>query len=423
MKNKIAKNSTTWVFIAVCWMAYSFSYIGRLNFSASMADMTSSGALLASQAGTVTTGFFICYGCGQFLSGILGDKISPRYLVFTGLLCSALINLGIFLAPPFWLMVALWSMNGLAQAMLWAPICKIVSDRVSDDKRRKACTVLATTMAAGTLFAYILSAVLISLYGWEASFICGMAATLFAALVWITVTTKIEHDADKNGIAQEDALPADEDDGEEVPHDEVPTNLVKLFAVSGLAILALAGGVQGVLKDCMSTWVPTFITDMFDMGAVISILTGTMLPIAGLFGPYIANKLIVKTRDELYSLFVLFLISAGSLSLLTLFGRFSLVISIISLAVTYACSLGQNMIIIGNMPMYFYKVGKVSTVTGTLNSFAYVSIAIVNWLTGVLVEKTGWGIVMLLWLLLAVFAAVATLLAKRRWNKFRRNLF
>ena len=423
MKNKIAKNSTTWVFIAVCWMAYSFSYIGRLNFSASMADMTSSGALLASQAGTVTTGFFICYGCGQFLSGILGDKISPRYLVFTGLLCSALINLGIFLAPPFWLMVALWSMNGLAQAMLWAPICKIVSDRVSDDKRRKACTVLATTMAAGTLFAYILSAVLISLYGWEASFICGMAATLFAALVWITVTTKIEHDADKNGIAQEDALPADEDNGEEVPHDEVPTNLVKLFAVSGLAILALAGGVQGVLKDCMSTWVPTFITDMFDMGAVISILTGTMLPIAGLFGPYIANKLIVKTRDELYSLFVLFLISAGSLSLLTLFGRFSLVISIISLAVTYACSLGQNMIIIGNMPMYFYKVGKVSTVTGTLNSFAYVSIAIVNWLTGVLVEKTGWGIVMLLWLLLAVFAAVATLLAKRRWNKFRRNLF
>ena len=385
--------------------------------------MTSSGALLASQAGTVTTGFFICYGCGQFFSGILGDKISPRYLVFTGLLCSALINLGIFLAPPFWLMVALWSMNGLAQAMLWAPICKIVSDRVSDDKRRKACTVLATTMAAGTLFAYILSAVLISLYGWEASFICGMAATLFAALVWITVTTKIEHDADKNGIAQEDALPADEDNGEEVPHDEVPTNLVKLFAVSGLAILALAGGVQGVLKDCMSTWVPTFITDMFDMGAVISILTGTMLPIAGLFGPYIANKLIVKTRDELYSLFVLFLISAGSLSLLTLFGRFSLVISIISLAVTYACSLGQNMIIIGNMPMYFYKVGKVSTVTGTLNSFAYVSIAIVNWLTGVLVEKTGWGIVMLLWLLLAVFAAVATLLAKRRWNKFRRNLF
>ena len=73
--------------------------------------------------------------------------------------------------------------------------------------------------------------------------------------------------------------------------------------------------------------------------------------------------------------------------------------------------------------MYFYKVGKVSTVTGTLNSISYVSIATVNWLTGVLVEKTGWGVVMLLWLVLAAFAAAATIVAKRRWNKFRRNLF
>ncbi|MGN0627752.1 MAG: hypothetical protein ACI4IT_07370, partial [Oscillospiraceae bacterium] len=183
------------------------------------------------------------------------------------------------------------------------------------------------------------------------------------------------------------------------------------------------GGVQGVLKDCMSTWVPTFITDMFDMGAVISILTGAVLPIVGFFGPYLANRLIVKTRDELYSLFILFMISVGSLSVLTLFGKFSIVVSIISLAVTYACSLGQHMIIIGNIPMYFYKVGKVSTVTGTLNSISYVSIATVNWLTGVLVEKTGWGVVMVLWLVLAAFAAAATIVAKRRWNKFRRNLF
>ncbi len=423
MKKKIAKNSTAWVFIAVCWMAYSFSYIGRLNFSASMADMTSSGVLLASQAGAVTTGFFICYGCGQFLSGMLGDKISPRYLVFTGLACSALINLCISFAPPFWAMILLWSMNGLFQALLWAPICKIVSDRLTSEKRQKACTILATTMAAGTLFAYILSAVLISLYGWTASFRCGMAATLFAAAVWMIVITKIEHDADKNGIVEESAAPAVEDDEEEVPHDEVPTNLFKLFAVSGLAMLAIAGGVQGVLKDCMSTWVPTFITDMFDVGAVISILTGTMLPIAGLFGPYIANRLIVKTRDELYSLFVLFLVSAGSLSLLALFGRFSLVVSIITLAVTYACSLGQNMIIIGNIPMYFHKVGKVSTVTGTLNSVSYIITAAVSWIIGVLVEKTGWGVVMVMWLILAVLAAVATLFAKRRWNKFRRNLF
>ena len=422
MKKKIASSGLTVLFIAACWMAYSFSYIGRLNFSASMADMTSSGVLLKSQAGAVTTGFFICYGCGQFLSGMLGDRINPRYLVFAGLVCSSLINFGIAMGPPLWFMIVLWSLNGFAQSLLWAPICKIVSDRVSSNRRQKACTALATTMAGGTLMAYILSAVLINAFGWKAAFISGSSATLLAAVVWITVTTKIEHEADKNGIVEEIEV-KHEEEGEEVPHEEIPTGLWQLLCVSGLTILALVGGVQGVLKDCMSTWVPTFIEDMFNMGSVISILTGAFLPIFGFFGPIFTNKLMMKTRDELSSLFILFLISSGCLAMLALFGRFSIAISIVALALTYACSLGQNMILIGTLPMYFSKLGKVSTITGTMNALCYVATAAVSWIVGVLVDRTGWTIVMAGWFVLSALAAVGTLFAKRRWNKFRRNLF
>ena len=422
MKKKIASSGLTVLFIAACWMAYSFSYIGRLNFSASMADMTSSGVLLKSQAGAVTTGFFICYGCGQFLSGMLGDRINPRYLVFAGLVCSSLINFGIAMGPPLWFMIVLWSLNGFAQSLLWAPICKIVSDRVSSNRRQKACTALATTMAGGTLMAYILSAVLINAFGWKAAFISGSSATLLAAVVWITVTTKIEHEADKNGIVEEIEV-KHEEEGEEGPHEEIPTGLWQLLCVSGLTILALVGGVQGVLKDCMSTWVPTFIEDMFNMGSVISILTGAFLPIFGFFGPIFTNKLMMKTRDELSSLFILFLISSGCLAMLALFGRFSIAISIVALALTYACSLGQNMILIGTLPMYFSKLGKVSTITGTMNALCYVTTAAVSWIVGVLVDRTGWTIVMAGWFVLSALAAVGTLFAKRRWNKFRRNLF
>ena len=422
MKKKIASNGLTVLFIAACWMAYSFSYIGRLNFSASMADMTSSGVLLKSQAGAVTTGFFICYGCGQFLSGMLGDRINPRYLVFAGLVCSSLINFGIAMGPPLWFMIVLWSLNGFAQSLLWAPICKIVSYRVSSTRRQKACTALATTMAGGTLMAYILSAVLINAFGWKAAFISGSSATLLAAVVWITVTTKIEHEADKNGIVEEIEV-KHEEEGEEVPHEEIPTGLWQLLCVSGLTILALVGGVQGVLKDCMSTWVPTFIEDMFNMGSVISILTGAFLPIFGFFGPIFTNKLMMKTRDELSSLFILFLISSGCLAMLALFGRFSIAISIVALALTYACSLGQNMILIGTLPMYFSKLGKVSTITGTMNALCYVTTAAVSWIVGVLVDRTGWTIVMAGWFVLSALAAVGTLFATRRWNKFRRNLF
>ena len=419
---KIISGRTTALFVAVCWMAYSFSYIGRLNFSASMAEMTNSGVLLKSEAGAVTTGFFICYGLGQFLSGWLGDKVPPRYLVFTGLTCSSLINLAISFGPPVAVMTVLWSANGLSQALLWAPICRIVSDRVHTSRRQKACTALATTMAGGTLFAYILSALLISAKGWSASFICGSVCTLAAAVVWIIVTTKIEKDTEKNGEIEEMPVRID-DSGEAVPHDEIPSNFIKLLLVSGLMTLAVASGVQGILKDCMSTWVPTFISDMFEMSPVVSILTGTLLPVFGLFGPYLANYIMARTRDELSSLFMLFVISSVALSLLALFGRFSIVVSIVALAVTYACSLGQNMFIVGTIPMYFHNVGKVSMITGTLNAVSYLSTAVLSWITGALVDTAGWGIVMTLWLILSCVAAVSVIFAKRRWNKFRRNLF
>ena len=419
---KIISGRTTALFVAVCWMAYSFSYIGRLNFSASMAEMTNSGVLLKSEAGAVTTGFFICYGLGQFLSGWLGDKVPPRYLVFTGLTCSSLINFAISFGPPVALMTVLWSANGLSQALLWAPICRIVSDRVHTSRRQKACTALATTMAGGTLFAYVLSALLISAKGWSASFVCGSVCTLAAALVWIFVTTKIEKDTEKNGEIEEMPVRID-DSGEAVPHDEIPSNFIKLLLVSGLMTLAVASGVQGILKDCMSTWVPTFISDMFEMSPVISILTGSLLPVFGLFGPYLANYIMAKTRDELSSLFILFVISSVALALLALFGRFSIVVSIVALAATYACSLGQNMFIVGTIPMYFHNVGKVSMITGTLNAVSYLSTAVLSWITGALVDGAGWGIVMTLWLILSCVAAVSVIFAKRRWNKFRRNLF
>ncbi len=419
---KIISGRTTAIFVAVCWIAYSFSYIGRLNFSASMAEMTNSGILLKSEAGAVTTGFFICYGLGQFLSGWLGDKVPPRYLVFTGLTCSSLINFAISFGPPVALMTVLWSANGLSQALLWAPICRIVSDRVHTSRRQKACTALATTMAGGTLFAYILSALLISAKGWRASFVCGSVCTLAAALVWIIVTTKVEKDTEKNGEIEEAPVRID-DSGEAVPHDEIPSNFIKLLLVSGLMTLAVASGVQGILKDCMSTWVPTFISDMFEMSSVVSILTGTLLPVFGLFGPYLANYIMARTRDELSSLFILFIISSVALSLLALFGRFSIVVSIVALAVTYACSLGQNMFIVGTIPMYFHNVGKVSMITGTLNAVSYLSTAVLSWITGALVDTAGWGIVMTLWLILSCVAAVSVIFAKRRWNKFRRNLF
>ncbi|HPW00824.1 MAG TPA: MFS transporter, partial [Oscillospiraceae bacterium] len=104
IKRKIAGKKETILFILLCWLTYSCSYIGRLNLSASMSEMIADGIFLKSQAGAVTTGYFLCYGGGQFFSGWLGDRFRPRFLIFIGLLLSAACNFLISLEPPLWLL-------------------------------------------------------------------------------------------------------------------------------------------------------------------------------------------------------------------------------------------------------------------------------------------------------------------------------
>lgn len=429
IKKKIAGEKETILFILLCWLTYACSYIGRLNLSASMSDMVADGIFLKSQAGAVTTGYFLCYGGGQFLSGWLGDKFQPRFLIFIGLLLSAGCNFCISLEPPLWLLATLWSLNGLSLSLLWAPLIKLVSDRVSSERRRRACTILATTMAAGTLVSYLLCAALIRELGWNASFYVPAAIAAAVAFLWFFLTARIEKEADKSGIEETCLCPMSERDSEkavsddEVPHDEVPTKLFPLLVVSGLLTMTLVAGVLSILKDCTTTWAPTFLTDAYRLDSVTSVLFGTLLPVFGLMGPYMASRIMRHVQDEFTSMFWLLIISSCALAVLVLLGRNSLGVAVFCLALTYACSLGQNMLLIGTIPMYFLNVGRVAGVTGVLNASACFGTAVMSLLTGILVERFSWEFTMTIWLLLSMAAAVLCVVSRRRWKKFRRNLF
>ncbi len=424
VKKKKIDGAAATTLILMCWLAYSFSYVARLNFSATMAEMTNVGVMTKADAGVITTVFFLLYGGGQFLSGWLGDRVEPRLLIFVGLLGTGACNMAMSLAPQAWLMAVIWGANGLALSLLWAPIVRLVSDRIHSAQRGKACTALATTMAAGTLGAYLISAGTIELSGWSAPFKAASYMTLAMAFLWMPVVSHIEKRADSAGIDEAQPVLEQVKPEDEVPHAEVPRRAAKLFAVSGLWLLAIAAGTHGVLKDCVSTWVPTFLTDEFGMSTVTSILTGTLLPLFGLGGPYLANYIFKrKMQNEIGTVVVLYGIATAGLAALALFGKYSQVLSIVALALTYTCSIGMNMMLIGYIPMYFHKVGRVAQVTGIMNAVACLSTALASLVIGFLVDGGGWSATLFSWLGVAVLGGGACLLAQRRWSKFRRNLF
>ena len=103
-------------FFALCWTAYFSTYIGRLNFTASLAAISAAAGFSQSELGLVSSGFFVGYGIFQLVWGFAGDRLDPVRMVFSGVLCSGLLNLAMACASSPGLMAVIWTLNGAAQS-------------------------------------------------------------------------------------------------------------------------------------------------------------------------------------------------------------------------------------------------------------------------------------------------------------------
>ena len=74
-------------------VTYTVSYLTRNNLGAVLVDMIATLGWTKASTSIILTGSFITYGAGQILSGIIGDKVQPKWLIFSGLSVSVLMNL------------------------------------------------------------------------------------------------------------------------------------------------------------------------------------------------------------------------------------------------------------------------------------------------------------------------------------------
>ena len=96
-----SKFSTTTLLIALCWVVYTCSYLGKLGYNANITQIESTYSISHSTAGMVSTFFFFAYGIGQIINGLFCKKYNIRWFVFGSLLTSGLMNLLVGLLNNF----------------------------------------------------------------------------------------------------------------------------------------------------------------------------------------------------------------------------------------------------------------------------------------------------------------------------------
>ncbi len=386
------------------FMAYFSAYLGRCVYSAALPEIILDTSWDKSILGLAGTLFFLAYGSGQLINGILGDKFAPRKMIFCGLFLSGFVNILLSFAFSPYIVNVLWFFNGLLLSMVWSPLIRFFAMRFESKDRYFAATKISFTIPCGTILSFLLTAVCIYLSSWRTAFFVSGICVLISSFVWIKFTSPT------TAVSTEDK--------KEITYEKMPkkSGMTLLFIFVIIFVMA-----QGVIKDGVTMWAPTYISEFFGMDSVASILTTLVLPIVNLSGVIVASKINIKIKSVIKTVSLMFLFAFIFLLLLYFFGQYSVFIAVLLLSTSTACTLGINTMLLSVFPMFFSKYGKTSTVTGTLNCFAYISSAISSYAIGVVSMIFGWDSVILLCAVICAVAILAALFAQKIRNPLKKE--
>lgn len=410
LSNKKDKN----FLVILCSVVYFVSYVSRINLGTVLVEIIASGYAPKTVAALALTACSITYGAGQLVSGYLGDKFKPQNIIFIGFIITALMNICVGTVGNGEMLVFFWAINGFAQAFMWPPLVKILSNLLSDDDYKKACVRVSWGSSLGTVSMYLLAPVIIKFFDVRIVFIISGALAVIMAIVWKSVYDKYKPFKECN-ISN---APASSKKSEAIASTNAKFNRSSILL---LVFIMISIMLQGSLRDGVTNWTPTYISEIFNLDSSVSILTGVILPIFSLisftFVSFINRRFI---KNELVCAGVTFGVGAVSAVLLLVFGSSNVALSLVLLALLVGSMHGVNLILVCMIPAYFAKFGKVSFISGLINSCTYLGAAISTYGIAVFTDIFGWNKTIVLWSVVAFLGALICVSLSKKWISFKK---
>ncbi len=407
--------------IALCSLIYFVSYFCRKDFAAVLAGMVETNVLDKEIGGLIGTALFVFYGAGQLVSGFLGDRLKPAFMLFVGLVATACCNAVMPLVPslvpsPLW-MIPVWAVNGFAQAMLWPPIVRILAERLTHERFVWANVVVTSAAHIATILLYLYVPICLLHYSWKtvfltATIICVVVLCIFLALMWHAMFGKVEKAEKKNGANQTD---------------KETVSFTAVARESGLIPIFCSIVMMGFLRDGIESWLPTLYSEAFNRDASESVLFSSILPVFSILSVLVITALHRKplfnneARGSIITFLVAIVCAVPLFFLIELEHPVLRIICLVLAALVTACMHACNFLLISCLPGRFAQMGRVATASGFCNAFTYIGAAISMYGIALVAESFGWQFTVLSWIGIALLGASFSFLAMRSYTRFIRE--
>jgi OPA family glycerol-3-phosphate transporter-like MFS transporter len=171
-----------WQILESTFIGYATFYLVRNNLPVVSKEMGQALHYSKGQIGDILAISVFVYGLGRFFMGSLSDRSNPRYFMPIGLLLTAFCNFAFATASSYPMHLALWTMNGLAQSMGWAPCGRSISHWYSIRERGTVFAFWNLAQNVGGGLVGIIAAFCAARLGWRSAFYVPGVLALLCAL-------------------------------------------------------------------------------------------------------------------------------------------------------------------------------------------------------------------------------------------------
>jgi len=335
------------------------------------------GDLSLYSVGWVASGFLGAYAIGQFLHGQLSEKYNPVMYLTIGLIGSAVINVILgFSAGFFWVLLIGEIIDGGFQSMGWSSTVRAHAETSKNPE--KSSTILGTAYQVGNSVAWLTCAFAVGQFGWQAGFFVASIVMFARAGANLATMQKM------------------------VVKPRLQKERTKLMFTPPIIFSGLSLMLLNMMRYGVIVWMPTYLYTEYGMPIEKVGLTVFMIPLAGVAGTLLYNKL--RLKKDILTIAYVVLLSA-------VFFLFTMVdnvgVFIVLLVLSGFLLYGPHVFLVTTMPCRFLGEKAVASSTGFIDGFGYIGSVLVGILVPFMVDISGgnWETTFYLWAILTFVIA------------------
>lgn len=363
-------------FMYTAMMATKSVYLAEITYLMKIFEVDKASASMAN------TYYFVAYAGMQVALFSFVSKIDVRkYVVFTAPLSAvAIILMGFCDGMPG--MCILFAIAGLLQAGVYSSANHVLTHYLPTKYLSRANTLMNFGFAAGTVFAYALSALCIGFDLWRLPFfICGGIMLLSVALYALCAFKAKE---------TVDSLPAE---NATVPEEQPPLFPLRtkggrttFYLLSVLFIFLTASLYYAVMN-----WITSLLVDVYEMNQDISIYVSTLAPVLITLGPVMTIRSCDKDRDFIREGWIYMLFALPLPLLLAFFYDVNAILAFVMCALFVIITSGVKAIGVSIIAFKMRRTLNTAQFSAIANASGSLAGGIAPTLVGMIIDSKGWG--------------------------------